>query len=315
MISTTVLVGYALLISTIGSRMLCRARWPRRAPHLGIAAWLALETSLLLCVALVGLALSVGLTHVSMDLASLVDACVTSFRHAYRTPAGTAGSLVGLTLLASSGARLLWSGLRHFRRNRAVRRHKTWTADLLGRTDLVPGVVVVPHDDPFAFCIPGHHRRVVLTSATLDLLDRRQVDAVLAHERAHLRGRHHLVVGLARTILAAFPFVPAFRRAAEEIAVLVEIIADDAARRAHGAGSLGQALGMLSRRPAGSATLSASSSGVQTRIDRLSRPLAPLRRTARAAGWTAIGLVAALPLSAVVWPVMWAATQGLCLIV
>lgn len=315
MISTTALVGYALLISTIGSRMLWRAQWPRRAPHLGVAAWLALEVSLLLCVALVGLALSVGLTHLSVDLASLVDACVTSFRHAYRTPAGTAVSLAGLALLAASGARLLWSGLRHFRRNRAARRRKTWTADLLGRTDLVPGAVVVPHDDPFAFCIPGHHRRVVLTSATLDLLDRPQVDAVLAHERAHLRGRHHLVLGLARTVVTAFPFVPAFRRAAEEIAVLVEIVADDAARRAHGAGSLGQALGTLSGRPVGSATLAASSCGVQTRLDRLSRPLAPMRRPVRAVGWVAIGLVAALPLSAVAWPVMWAAAQDLCLIV
>jgi len=315
MTSTAALVGYALLIATVGSHLLRLARWPRRAPHLGIAAWLALEISLLLCVALVGLALTLGLSHVSVDLASLLDACVTSFRDAYRSPAGTAGSLLGLTLLASSGARLLWSSLRHYRHNRAARRHKTWAADLLGRTDLVPGVVVVPHPDPFAFCIPGQRRRVVMTSATLDLLDRRQVDAVLAHERAHLRGRHHLVLGAARAILAAFPFVPAFRRAADEIGVLVEIVADDAARRSHGAGSLGRALVTLSRREVGPATLSASSSGVQTRLERLSRPLAPPRRPIRAAGWAVTCVVAVLPLGVVAWPVVWAAALDLCLIV
>lgn len=312
---TAALVGYALLISTVGSRLLRRSQWSRRAPHLGIASWLALEASLLLSVALVGISLTVGLSHLSVDLAALVDACVTSLRQQYRTPSTTVGSLAGLALLASGLARLAWVGLRQLQRNRAVRRHRAWTADLLGRTDLVPGAVVVPHEDAVAFCIPGHRRRIVLTSATLDLLDHAQLQAVLAHERAHLRGRHHLVLGIARTLLTAFPFVPAFRRATDEITVLVEIVADDVARRAHGAGSLGRALGALSGRPVGSVALSASSCGVRTRLDRLSRPLTPLRRPARAAWGAIIGLVVALPLSVVAWPAAWATAQDLCLIV
>lgn len=312
---TVALVGYALLISTVGSRLLQRSQWSRRAPHLGIASWIALEASIVLCFALVGAALTLGPSHLNVDLAALVDACVRSFSRQNRTPATAAGWLAGAALLASGVSRLIWVGLRQLRRNRAARRRKAWTADLLGRTDVVPGAVVIPHDDAVAFCIPGNRRRIVLTSATLELLDRAQMEAVLAHERAHLRGRHHLVLGIARTLVTAFPFVPAFRRAMDEVAVLVEIVADDAARRAHGAGSLGQALGALSGRPVGSPALSASSCGVQTRLDRLSRPLAPLRRPVRAAGWGAIGVLAALPLGAIAWPAAWAAAQDLCLIV
>ena len=46
-------------------------------------------------------------------------------------------------------------------------------------------------------------------------------DAVLAHEQAHLRGRHHLVLAAGRILRRAFPWVPAFRWAYEEVTRLV----------------------------------------------------------------------------------------------
>ena len=45
---------------------------------------------------------------------------------------------------------------------------------------------------PLAYCVPGREPRVVLSDGVLQTLDREQVDAVLAHERAHLRHRHEL---------------------------------------------------------------------------------------------------------------------------
>ena len=55
---------------------------------------------------------------------------------------------------------------------------------------------------------PAAGRPVVLTSAAVEALDDTQLAAVLAHERAHQRGRHHLLVSLAGSLAAAFPRVP-----------------------------------------------------------------------------------------------------------
>ena len=55
-----------------------------------------------------------------------------------------------------------------------------------------------------------------------------------AIERAHLTGRHHLVIILAAALRRAFPHVPFFAAAASQVSCLVEMAADDAAaRRAH----------------------------------------------------------------------------------
>ena len=56
---------------------------------------------------------------------------------------------------------------------------------------------------------------------------------MLAHERAHLAGRHHAIVTATRGLTAAFPAVPLFTRGEAEVARLAEMTADDApARRA-----------------------------------------------------------------------------------
>jgi hypothetical protein len=44
-----------------------------------------------------------------------------------------------------------------------------------------------------------------------------------AHERAHLRGHHHLMLAVAAALARAFPAVPLLARAAAELAVLAEM--------------------------------------------------------------------------------------------
>jgi beta-lactamase regulating signal transducer with metallopeptidase domain len=116
--------------------------------------------------------------------------------------------------------------------------------------------------------VPGR-RRIVLTTGALRRLDGRQLDAVVAHERAHLAGRHHLAIMFAEALRAAFPHVRFFAAAASHISCLVEMAADDAAaRRAHRL-TLADALLTLAaaRVPAG-ALGAGGTAGVQ-RIQRL----------------------------------------------
>jgi Zn-dependent protease with chaperone function len=83
---------------------------------------------------------------------------------------------------------------------------------------------------------------IVLTSAALAVLDPAQLTAVLAHERAHLAGRHHLLIAPTRALAACLPGVPLFTRAPAEVTRLAEMCADDAAARRGGRPALIAAL-------------------------------------------------------------------------
>jgi hypothetical protein len=47
---------------------------------------------------------------------------------------------------------------------------------------------------PRRYCVPSLRHRVVLTTGAVAALEPRQLRAVIAHERAHLWGRHDLVI-------------------------------------------------------------------------------------------------------------------------
>ncbi len=134
-----------------------------------------------------------------------------------------------------------WSAAASARRCRA--RHDDVLA-VIARPGPATDIRIIDSGHPAVYCLPGR-RRIVLTTGALSSLDRSQLDAVLAHERAHLSGRHHLVLRLAAALERIFPRVRFFAVAAEQVAYLVEVAADDAAapdppaHRGHGAAGRG----------------------------------------------------------------------------
>src|SRR5262249_1133609 len=73
-------------------------------------------------------------------------------------------------------------------------------------------VVVVPGPAIEAYALPGWPGRIVISGRLLDHLDDRGRAALIAHERAHLTGRHHLFSAAARLAAAANPLLlPAAR--------------------------------------------------------------------------------------------------------
>jgi Zn-dependent protease with chaperone function len=105
--------------------------------------------------------------------------------------------------------------------------------------------VLVEHCEPVAYCVAGRNPTIVLSTGAVDALDPAQLKAVLAHERAHLTGHHHRLLGLARIGRLVLPFLPLMRDADEQVTRLVEMHADDAAARAHDPRSLATALVVL----------------------------------------------------------------------
>ncbi|MFZ7088341.1 M48 family metalloprotease [Curtobacterium sp. RRHDQ10] len=103
-------------------------------------------------------------------------------------------------------------------------------------------VAVVEADHALACAVPGRSGGVLVSSGLRARLDDREFAAVVAHEAAHLRGRHALVVAVAESIERAVPWVPGARAMARSTRVLVEFAADDAAARRTGADVVARAV-------------------------------------------------------------------------
>lgn len=65
-------------------------------------------------------------------------------------------------------------------------------------------------------------------------LTKPQLAAILAHERAHLDGRHPEIVAVARSLAKTFPGLRLMTEGAHHISRLREMCVDDAAAREHG---------------------------------------------------------------------------------
>ena len=76
-------------------------------------------------------------------------------------------------------------------------------------------IVVVPGPDIEAYALPGRPGRIVVSGRLLDRLDTGRRAALIAHEQAHLAGRHHLFVSVARLAAAANPMLLPVARSVE----------------------------------------------------------------------------------------------------
>jgi len=119
---------------------------------------------------------------------------------------------------------------------------------------MAPGgrVVVVPGHSIEAYALPGSPGRIVVSGRLLDVLNDRGRAALLAHEHAHLAGRHHLFTTVAHLAAAANPLLLPVARAVD---YTVERWADERAAAITGdrrlvASTIGQVALLTAPRPA-----------------------------------------------------------------
>jgi hypothetical protein len=161
----------------------------------------------------------------------------------------------------------------------ARRRQRTLLTLLAHGDPKVPGALVVDYPSAAAYCLPGLRSRIVVSVGTLELLGRRELAAVLAHERAHLRERHDLVLLPFTALRRAFPRSATCTDAHHAVALLVEMLADDRALRGRPARELVSALvrfGTAGTCPAPAGALAAGEGEVAARVTRLLKPVQPL---------------------------------------
>lgn len=269
-IAVAALLLLAAAVPAAAAPWLSRAAWPLRTPRAGIAAWLACSLSAAGSLALAGLVMAVPCVQLSADAATL-RACLSLLGAQYASPVGAVAGVAGGLVAAAVASRVVWacgSAAVAARRRRAV--HDDVLA-IIAKPGPAADVRIIDGDWPTVYCLPGR-RRIVLTTGALSRLDDGELDAVLAHERAHLSGRHHLVLALAAAMPRAFPAVGLFAVVARQVAYLVEIAADDAAARRAPRLTVASALLAVAGAGLPVGALGAGGSAAAQRIQRLINP-------------------------------------------
>jgi len=311
-VSGSVLILAAVAVACIpAARVLAAASWPRRSPAAAILLWQAigLGWGLAAVGALIGFGAAPGAAVASGALARLSSIVRTG-----RPP--TVADLLGGFRLICLGAGItlllvlvciLIAASASVRRARQ-RQHEL--LNLLAHGDpKVPGALVVDHPAAAAYCLPGLKSAIVISAGTLDLLDSAELAAVLAHERAHLRERHDLVLLPFIALLSAFRWAGIAWEAYRAVGLLVEMHADDRALRHRSARELATAL--LRVGAAGAGGVPAGALGVAqrsqecevaARVVRLLRPGNPLSTAALGLVIAVSAAIVAVPAALLVLP-------------
>ena len=187
--------------------LLSRASWPAKVPTLALMLWQLI--GLAGGFSMIGALLLGGIALIDSHwwLAALPAALFTVYLLAHLT-----ATIVQVT--------------------RQRRRHLELIELLSAPHPTRTSVRVLDNPAPVAYCLPtGITSVTILSQGLLDRLDPDELVAVIAHERAHVEQRHDILQLAFRAWRSALPWVPVARLAEHEVAALVEMLADDQARR------------------------------------------------------------------------------------
>jgi len=291
---------------------LANASWPRRSPAAGILLWQAL--GLAWGLAAVGALIGIGVTPSG---AAVVSGAMDRLAGIARA-GGLPGALhlaeaVRLACLAAGVAllaMLCWILIAATASVVRARQRQRELLNLLAHGDpKVPGALVVDHPAATAYCLPGLKSAIVISAGTLALLDADELAAVLAHERAHLRERHDLVLLPFLALLRAFRWAGITRQAYRAVGLLVEMHADDWALRHRPARELATALLRVGAAGGGgvpsgalAAVVRSEECEVAARVVRLLRPAHGLSAATHALIVGASVAIVAVPVALLVLP-------------
>jgi Zn-dependent protease with chaperone function len=308
-----VLVLAAVAVGTVpGAAALLSARWPYRSPAAAILLWQALGLSWGL--AAVGALAGLGARPAGWGVAggALTGAADAARAAALGSGPAMLAAIARLVFLAASAtllALLCWVLLAASATVVLARRRHLALLRLLAHGDpKVPGALVVDSPAAAAYCVPGLRSQIVVSAGTLDLLDAAELAAVLAHERAHLRARHDLVLLPFSALGRAFPRCRLVRQAQGSVGLLVEMLADDRALRHRPARELATALIRVGASGAGLApsgalaAVQAPDGETAARVARLLVPAPPLPAPALALILSAAAALVAVPVGLLLLP-------------
>jgi Zn-dependent protease with chaperone function len=221
------LVAYALATLAAAPLLVGRGRWRVHRPGLALTAWFAMFFS--------------GLFAATGSLAAAVAAALDQVLDAHRDSDSVLG-LLGVIALCWLGFGPLGAALfvvterarPILLREQETRLELTELVHRLRyRTERFGDLTVgfLRYERAFACTLQGLDMDVLVSSGAASALSRAELAAVIEHERAHVDLRHGLVLRLAEVNAACLPRVRAAAEMMRSSALLVELVADDAAAR------------------------------------------------------------------------------------
>lgn len=208
-------------------------------------------------------------------------------------PAQLAGAVLGVSLVA----RVSWVVGRALLLSQRQQRDHLAVARIVGHRDVRPGVLVIDVPEPAVYCVRSGTGSVVMSRGAVELLNEAETTAVLVHEQTHLNERHHVLATMATALPAAFAWLGLFRGMSAQVALQLEMRADDTAVRACGRDTVIDALASLCLRNAPASALAAHGPTLLHRVTRLTEPTVWWRsRIGTAATFVIAVAVAATPL-------------------
>lgn len=268
MIPALTVLACAFAAGWFGPVLLRRFDLRRRDPALVVVAWLLSMAGVVLA-AVAGVTMLLLPGHGTSVLAVLHH-CWLVIQHGSPPEVEKLAGLLGVALLCALGIRVLVVFARGARHRARKRRQSYDVLRLAAREeDGPPDILWLAHATPLAFSMAGRPGVVVATDGLTTHLGSTEVAAVFAHERAHLAGRHHLLVAVVDALRVTLPFVPLFRAAPRAIRDLAELCADVVAVRACGPSAVRTALQTVARHGVPSMALPMAQDAVDLRIARL----------------------------------------------
>jgi Zn-dependent protease with chaperone function len=265
-----------LMICTAVMRPLARARWVWRAPTTGIVLWQLIAATWVLCA--VGTVLAIGLSAYDSDIPAAFALWINDLAGDDRLEPSGMNLVLPAVGMALAAVPLFAVAANWVAVVRVRRRHRELLILLAREDPTAPGALILDHPLMMAYCLPGLRPHVVLSTGALRALAPDQLAAVLAHERTHARERHDLVLLPFAALARLVPRGRLIGLAADAVALLVEMRADEHACGVHPAGSLVAALQRFrtaaATPPAGA--LGRGDTEVAARLGRLTQVANPL---------------------------------------
>lgn len=213
---------YVTLLFPLAAAPLARLATARLHPR--YATWLLTVAAVVLAGTSCG---ALGLLAVAALVRIPALARLAHLSHGVIASGDSTSGVIALVAGILFGAALLGTVAFGLGRARSLAAAFAHARTLPGRSSLV----ITPDDAADAYTVPGRPGRIVVSTGMLDVLDEPGRRALLAHEHAHLHGRHYLYATAARLAAAANPLV---RPLAGAVDYAVERWADEDAAAAVG---------------------------------------------------------------------------------
>jgi Zn-dependent protease with chaperone function len=233
-------LAFAIAVIMLAPQLLSRGAWRIARPRAALRLWLVAFGA-----GAIGLMISL--------MAALGQILFASSSASQGWFAPIAVTLFGWVGLASVGGLTALALSRYEPISAAERRANVQlvlaAAATTYRRDRLRGVDVsfVEVARPAAVASRGSGRQIIVSRGLDTLLGAAGLRAVLEHERAHLAEGHDRIVRLARLNLACFPALLGARSFERDVALLVELAADDLAAQRCGAEVCAGALDAMAR--------------------------------------------------------------------